>query len=105
MPRPAAPQEYRVAYENRTQQTLEDLIEKVIGAGKVRVQVAADINFDRTVTNSEKYDPEGQVARSTQSHQRNAIIRRIKAARRHITVATNLPQAAGRRRRRQFKQS
>ena len=60
--------EYRLNYENHMRQQLEDLVEKVIGAGKVRVQIAADINFDRIVTNSEKYDPDGQVARSTQSN-------------------------------------
>ena len=60
--------EYRAAFENRTKQNLEDLLEKVIGAGKVRVTVHADMNFDRIVTNTEKYDPNGQVARSTQSN-------------------------------------
>lgn len=86
-------QEFRVAYENRTQQDLEDLIEKVIGAGKVRVQVAADINFDRTVTNSEKFDPEGQVARSTQSNSESDNSQ-DKAGKDNVSVANNLPGGA-----------
>jgi len=85
--------EYRTAYEGRTRQQLEDLIEKVIGAGKVRVQVAADINFDRTVTNSEKYDPDGQVARSTQSNTERDNAQE-KAGKENVSVANNLPQAA-----------
>ncbi len=85
--------EYRIAYESRTQQTLEDLLEKVIGIGKVRVQVAADINFDRTVTNTEKFDPDGQVARSVQSNSQkeNAL---DKAGKDNVSVANNLPQGA-----------
>jgi flagellar M-ring protein FliF len=73
---------------------METLLEKVIGAGKVRVQVAADINFDRTVTNSEKYDPEGQVARSTQStsEKNNSADKTSKDS---VSVANNLPAAPG----------
>ncbi len=85
--------EYRVAYETRTQQTLEDLLEKVIGTGKVRVTVAADINFDRTVINSEKYDPDGQVARSVQSNTQKETAQ-DKAGKDSVTVANNLPQGA-----------
>jgi flagellar M-ring protein FliF len=84
--------EYKTAFENRTQQTLEDLLEKVIGVGKVRVQVAADINFDRIVTNSEKYDPEGQVARSVQSNSQKENSS-DKTGKDNVTVTNNLPQA------------
>ena len=85
--------EYKTAYESRTQQALEDLLEKVIGVGKVRVQVAADINFDRIVTNSEKYDPDGQVARSIQSNtqKENAT---DKTGKDSVSVANNLPQGS-----------
>jgi flagellar M-ring protein FliF len=87
-------QDYRTAYENRVQNVLEDLIEKVVGVGKVRVTVSADINFDRTVINSEKYDPEGQVARSTQStsDKENA---QDKMGKDNVSVAGNLPEAKG----------
>jgi len=85
-------EEFRVNYENHMRQELEDLVEKVIGAGKVRVQVAADINFDRTVTNSEKYDPDGQVARSTQStSESDAAL--DKTGKDTTTVTTNVPPA------------
>lgn len=85
--------EYRVAYETRTGQKLEDLLEKVIGVGKVRVTVAADINFDRTVVNSEKYDPDGQVARSVQSNSQKENAQ-DKAGKDSVSVANNLPQNA-----------
>ena len=87
-------QEYRLAYESRIQQQLEEsLVEKVIGVGKVRVQVAADMNFDRVVTNSEKYDPDGQVARSVQSTS-NSEKAQDKAGKGDVSVANNLPQGA-----------
>jgi len=85
--------EYRVAYENRVQQTLEELLEKVVGSGKVRVQVAADMNFDRIITNTEKYDPDGQVARSTQSSSGRED-NKDKAGKDNVTVGNNLPGAA-----------
>jgi flagellar M-ring protein FliF len=83
--------EFRVAYETRTQQTLEDLLEKVIGMGKVRVTVAADMNFDRVVINSEKYDPDGQVARSVQSNNQKEMAQ-DKTGKDSVSVANNLPQ-------------
>ena len=46
---------------------IEGLLEQSLGIGHVTAQVSADINFDRIVTNSELYDPDGQVVRSTQS--------------------------------------
>ena len=60
-------EDYRIAYENRVRTTIERLLEQSVGIGKVKAEVHADIDFDRTVVNSEQYDPEGQVARSVQS--------------------------------------
>lgn len=59
-------EEYRIAYENRVSKVIEDLLEQSLGAGKVKAQVTADMNFDRTVTNYETYDPDSAVVRSTQ---------------------------------------
>ncbi len=87
-------EEFRVNYENRIKQTLEDLIEKVVGPGRVKAEVAADMNFDRIVTKSEKYDPDGQVARSVQSNSTrdNSEEKEGKDA---VTVANQLPNSAG----------
>jgi flagellar M-ring protein FliF len=86
-------QEFRMAYENRVQSNIETLLERVVGAGKVRVTVAADMNFDRVVINSEKFDPEGQVARSTQSTT-NTENAQDKAGKDNVTVGNNLPDNA-----------
>jgi flagellar M-ring protein FliF len=57
----------RVAAENRLKNVIESLLTRSVGAGKVKAQVALEMNFDRVVTNSEVYDPDGAVVRSTQS--------------------------------------
>lgn len=57
----------RLAYEGEQAQKIEDLLGKTLGFGRVRAQVSADMDFDRVTTNSESYDPDGQVVRSTQT--------------------------------------
>lgn len=60
-------QDIRREFETRMTQQVEDLIGRTVGFGHVRASVSADMDFDRVVTNEEKFDPEGQVARSTQT--------------------------------------
>lgn len=84
--------EYRVAYERRMEDNVERLLEKVVGAGKVKVKVAAEIDFSRVVINSEKYDPEGQVARSTQSTSEKETSS-DKEGKDNVSVANQLPDA------------
>jgi flagellar M-ring protein FliF len=51
--------------EERIKRQVRDLVEGVVGAGKVRVTVAADLDKSRVTTQEEKFDPDGQVVRST----------------------------------------
>lgn len=85
-------EEYRVAYQNRLRNTIEGLLEKSLGAGKVKVTVNADIDFDRIVTNSETYDPNGQVARSVQTGEEKEQAT-DKEGKENTTAANNLPNA------------
>ena len=90
--------EFKAAYENKMQTRIEEMLEKYVGMGAVKAQVAADINFDRTVTNSESYDPDGQVARSTQTTSDKEDSNESTgggAAAKTTTVANNLPGSAG----------
>lgn len=85
---------YRTDYENRTRDTVERLIEQSVGMGKVKAEVHADIDFDRVVTNREKYDPEGQVARSVQSvSEKERANDSSQSA--NVSVANQLPNAQG----------
>lgn len=54
-------------YEMRLTRSIEDMVGRIVGYGKVRATVTANLNFDVTTRNSEIYNPDGQVARSTQS--------------------------------------
>lgn len=59
--------ELRRNTEQRLARSLEDLLERTLGPGRVRAEVSVDMDLDRIVTNTEQYDPDGQVVRSTQS--------------------------------------
>lgn len=59
-------------YETRLQTAVEDMVGRIVGFNKVRAHVTADLNFDRIQTNSETYDPNGQVVRSSQTTEDNA---------------------------------
>jgi flagellar M-ring protein FliF len=85
-------EDFRVSYEKRLGSTIERLLEQSIGLGKVKAEVNAEIDFDRTVRNTEKYDPEGQVARSIQSISENERSNE-KSQDQTVSVANNLPDA------------
>ncbi len=81
-------EEMRVNYENRLSRNVEDLLDRSVGPGKSRVDVHADMNFDRITTNSENYDPDGQVVRSTQTTNQSDSSSGNNNA---VSVTTNLP--------------
>jgi flagellar M-ring protein FliF len=60
-------EEYKNAYINKLEHSLEELLERSLGHGKVKVQVAADMNFDKVVINSETFDADNPALRSTQT--------------------------------------
>lgn len=60
-------QDRRADMEHRIKRQVEDLISKYVGPRNIQVEVSAEIDFDRVTTNSETYDPDGQVAVSTQT--------------------------------------
>lgn len=87
----ASAEEMRVDYETRLRNQLEELIERTVGLGRVRVQVSADIDYDRVTENQEIFDPDSQVARSTQAIQeteQSSEANNINT----VTVENNLPE-------------
>ena len=85
-------EEMRVAYENRLEMAVEELLERSIGPGNVRVRVTADMDFDRVTENAEIYDPDGQVVRSTQTVEEQSGSTEGEGAG-AVTVGGNLPDA------------
>lgn len=85
-------EEKKQAYEGRLARTIEDLLGRTLGYGKVRAEVSADLDFDRITTQSEIFDPESQVVRSTQTvTESNESSDRDPLA--PVTVDQNLPTA------------
>ncbi len=72
--------------------TIEELLEKTIGFGRVRAEVAVNMNFDRVSTQSEEYNPDGQVVRSTNAIEETASATDSEGGA-PISVGTNLPDA------------
>ncbi len=85
--------EKKQTYERKMARTIEDLVGRTVGYDKVRAEVTAELDFDRITTNSEIYDPEGQVIRSTQTveDKGDASDRDPMEA---VTVQNNVPGAA-----------
>lgn len=61
----------RRSLEQYLSRKAEGLLEAALGPGQAVVRVAADINFDQMVRTEEKYDPDGQVLRSTTINDEN----------------------------------
>ncbi|WP_340118598.1 flagellar basal-body MS-ring/collar protein FliF [Pelagibius sp. 7325] len=83
--------EMRISYESRMVRTIEELLARSLGAGNVRAQVSAVMDFDRVTENAEIYDPDGQVVRSTQVVEEQASNQDGAPA--GVTVGNNLPDA------------
>jgi len=62
----------RAAIEDGIQTRIRNLVEGIVGAGKARVQVSADVDMAQVTTQQEKFDPDGQVVRSQQTNETSA---------------------------------
>lgn len=55
----------RQEYENRLAQSVQSLLEKVVGAGKAEVSIRADIDFSQQTTNREVLDTDAPALKSS----------------------------------------
>jgi flagellar M-ring protein FliF len=62
-------EERTLGIETRLRGRVEELLENIVGAGRARVQVSAELDLSRMTRTSETFDPESQVIRSTQSRE------------------------------------
>lgn len=67
-----AADDQRTAAEDRIRKQVKELVEGVVGPGRARVQVTADLDMSQVTTQEEKFDPDGQVVRSTQTVEETA---------------------------------
>jgi flagellar M-ring protein FliF len=88
-------EDIRLKYEHRIKRQIEDMVSRVVGHGRVRAIVSADLDFNVVTRNSEIYDPEGQVVRSTQVVEEEDIDNSGKSTDNTVTVENNLPGLPG----------
>lgn len=62
----------QVAVEERIRRTVTDIVEGVVGSGNARVQVTAEMDFNRVEERRQTFDPEGRVVRSTSTSEGNS---------------------------------
>lgn len=55
--------------EARLRQAIRDVVEGVVGPGKARVQVTAEVDQTRVTEQRQTFDPDGQVVRSTTTNE------------------------------------
>lgn len=84
--------ERRTGYESRLRTHLENIIQRVVGADKARVEVTAQMDYNRITQTSDLFDPNGQVVRSTQTVE-DTSSSTDGAKNDGVTVGNNLPNA------------
>lgn len=57
--------ERKTALESRLQQKVQSIVESIVGPGSMRVEINADIDFNRITQTSQTFDPEGRVVRES----------------------------------------
>ncbi len=83
--------ELRLATEQRLSRAVEDMLERSLGPGRVRVETAVDMNYDQIRETQEKFDPDGKVERSTQNN--TSSNKTTETTPGNVSVANNLPNA------------
>lgn len=86
-----AADEKQVAFERRLRSQVEEIVASVVGQGRSRVQISAEMDINRVQQTSESFDPESRVVRSTQTRNETAAIADGNG---QVTVGNELPAAA-----------
>ncbi|MCF8067795.1 MAG: flagellar M-ring protein FliF [Desulfobacterales bacterium] len=58
--------DYKINYEQTLAKQVQTMLEKIVGEGKAIVRVTADMDFNKVEISEEIFDPDAQVARSSQ---------------------------------------
>jgi flagellar M-ring protein FliF len=85
-------EELRTGHETRLRQAIITALEPVVGSGKVRAVVAVDLEMERVTSQSESYDTDGQVLRSSQSVEESSSSNENEPDK-AVTAQNNLPEA------------
>jgi flagellar M-ring protein FliF len=86
----AAGDDRRVAFEKRLRNEVEGIVSSVVGAGRARVQLSADFDYNKITETSDKFDPEGRVLRSSQTREESSATAENNG---QVSVGNELPGA------------
>lgn len=88
----ALAQDKQSGYERRLKTQVEEIVASVVGRGRARVQIAAEMDFNRVQQVTDNFDPESRVVRSTQTRTENQQSQEAKDN--QVTIANELPGQA-----------
>jgi flagellar M-ring protein FliF len=88
----AVADERRAGYEKRVRNQVEAIVSSVVGAGRARVQLSADFDYNKITQTSDKFDPEGRVLRSSQTREESSATAETNG---QVTVNNELPGNQG----------
>ena len=80
--------------EQRIAKQVKSLVEGVVGPGKARVNVTADLQLSQVTVQQETYDPDGQVVRSESTTDENSK-QNEPDSNGQVSATSNIPGAAG----------
>ncbi len=80
--------ERRAGFEKRMRNEIEAIVSSVVGAGRARVQLSADFDYNKTTQTSDRFDPEGRVLRSSQTREESSATAENNG---QVTVNNELP--------------
>ena len=80
--------------EQRIAKQVKNLVEGMVGAGKARVNVTADLELARVTVQQETFDPDGQVIRSESTQEENSR-EKDQSGSGQASVAANIPGGPG----------
>ncbi len=81
--------EKQLGFEKRLKAQIEEIVASVVGQGRARVQISAELDPNRVQTVAETYDPDSRVVRSTQNRNESAMTTEVKDG--AVSVANELP--------------
>ena len=79
--------------ENRLRNQVDEIVSSIVGQGRTRIEVSAEMDFNKVTQTSDTFDPDGQVIRSTQTRSEQANSQE-KETNDGVTVGNELPGAA-----------
>lgn len=86
-------EERNLTYERRMKGQINDIVTSIVGPNNARIQVTAEIDYNRITQTSDTFDPNGQVVRSTQTREETSNSRGAGGG--GVSVGNELPGGAG----------